>query len=73
MTENRKVIVSIAEEQLSDIPAVVEALEQAGLTVDSVLEPIGTVTGSLGHGDVAALQDIPGVRDVELQRDVDTR
>ncbi|QFU90672.1 hypothetical protein [Amycolatopsis sp. YIM 10] len=73
MTENRKVIVSVAEEQLSDIPAVVEALEQAGLTVDSVLEPIGTITGSLGQGDVAALQEIPGVRDVELQRDVDTR
>ncbi|MBN6039384.1 hypothetical protein [Amycolatopsis sp. 195334CR] len=73
MTENRKVIVSIAEERLSEVPAVVTALEEAGLTVDSVLEPIGTVTGSIGQGDVAALQEIPGVQDVELQRDVDTR
>ncbi|MFI6027513.1 hypothetical protein [Amycolatopsis magusensis] len=73
MTEDRKVIVSIADEELSSIPAVVSALEEAGLTVDAVLEPIGTVTGSIGSGDVAALQDVPGVRDVELQRDVDTR
>ncbi|GAB2782193.1 hypothetical protein [Amycolatopsis magusensis] len=73
MTEDRKVIVSIADEELSSIPAVVSALEEAGLTVDAVLEPIGTVTGSIGSGDVAALQDVPGVRDVELQRDVDQR
>ncbi|UJW30753.1 hypothetical protein L3Q67_37005 [Saccharothrix sp. AJ9571] len=73
MTEDRKVIVSIADEELSSIPAVVSALEEAGLTVDAVLEPIGTVTGSIGSSDVAALQDVPGVRDVELQRDVDTR
>ncbi|MGA6167655.1 hypothetical protein [Amycolatopsis magusensis] len=73
MTEDRKVIVSIADEGLSSIPAVVSALEEAGLTVDAVLEPIGTVTGSIGSGDVAALQDVPGVRDVELQRDVNQR
>ncbi|MDI5977475.1 hypothetical protein [Amycolatopsis magusensis] len=73
MTEDRKVIVSIADEELSSIPAVVSALEEAGLTVDAVLEPIGTVTGSIGSSDVDALQDVPGVRDVELQRDVDQR
>ncbi|AXB43008.1 hypothetical protein [Amycolatopsis albispora] len=73
MAEQRKVIVSIADERLAEIPAVVRALEQAGLTVDSVLEPIGAVTGSIGQAGVAALQDVPGVRDVELQRDAGTR
>lgn len=48
---------------------VAAGLRAAGMPVDEVLEPIGTVTGSVGSATVSALQAVPGVLDVEMARD----
>ncbi|MFF5987436.1 hypothetical protein [Prauserella flavalba] len=66
-----RVIVSVADENLGTLDDVVSDLRQAGMSVDGVQELLGTVTGSVDADTVlAALQDVPGVADVELQRDV---
>ncbi|RKT53533.1 hypothetical protein [Saccharothrix australiensis] len=63
-----KVVVSVADENLSDLPAVVTALRAAGLVVDDVLEALGVVTGSAAPEAVGSLRSVPGVSDVETQR-----
>ncbi|WP_020673554.1 hypothetical protein [Amycolatopsis nigrescens] len=67
MEPEQKVIVSVAEDRLDTLPEVVVALRAAGMKVDEVLEPLGTVTGSLGSGTVSALESVPGVVAVERQ------
>lgn len=64
-----KILVSIADESMTDIPRLVDDLRQAGLTVDNVLESLGTVTGSIAADAVDALLAVPGVDAVEWQRD----
>ncbi|MBK1782915.1 hypothetical protein [Prauserella cavernicola] len=65
-----RVIVSVTDEQLAALDDVVSHLRDAGMAVEDVQELLGTVTGSVEPAALAALQDVPGVADVELQRDV---
>ncbi|MBB5958395.1 hypothetical protein FHS29_005003 [Saccharothrix tamanrassetensis] len=65
-----KVVVSVADESLADLPAVVAALREAGLVVDDVLEALGMVTGSVAREAIRSLRAVPGVSDVEKQRAV---
>ncbi|WP_158884137.1 hypothetical protein [Amycolatopsis anabasis] len=69
MEPDRKVVVSVAEDRHGALADVVTALRAAGMNVDHVLEPIGTVTGSLGSSTVNALRSVPGVAEVELARE----
>ncbi|PRX45098.1 hypothetical protein B0I33_110197 [Prauserella shujinwangii] len=70
---DRKVVVLISEPALHDVEDVVSRLKQAGMAVDAVQAVLGTVTGSAPADVVAGLRAVPGVLDVELQRDLGTR
>jgi hypothetical protein len=62
------VVVSVDDDHLDDIDKVVIDLRRAGLRVDDVLEAVGMVTGTVTGSAVAALESVPGVAEVELQR-----
>ncbi|MFD7654003.1 hypothetical protein ACFV4N_08495 [Actinosynnema sp. NPDC059797] len=70
-TARHKVVVSVADDGLADLPAVVSALRDAGMQVDDVMESLGVVTGSVpGPGASGALGAVPGVASVEVDREV---
>jgi hypothetical protein len=62
------VVVSVADDHLDDLPTVVKDLRRAGLQVDDVLDAVGMVTGTVAGRAVEALESVPGVAEVELQR-----
>lgn len=62
------VVVSVDDDHLDDIAKVVTELRRAGLRVDSVLDAVGMVTGTVAGKAVEALEAVPGVAEVELQR-----
>lgn len=64
------VVVSVDELHGDRLHEVAGRLRAAGMTVDAVLESVGTITG-LAPGDVVGrLTDLDGVEAVELARDV---
>jgi hypothetical protein len=62
------VVVSVDDDHLDDIGKVVTDLRRAGLRVDDVLDAVGMVTGTVTGTAVEALESVPGVAEVELQR-----
>ena len=62
------VVVSVTDDHLDDIAKVVTDLRRAGLHVDNVLDAVGMITGTVAGGAVEALESVPGVAEVELQR-----
>lgn len=69
MAQLHKVIVSVDADEpwvLSDIAA---QLTEVGLEVDDVLEAISIITGTIDEEAVSSLETVPGVLDVETQRD----
>lgn len=65
-----RVMVSIDDDSMTDLPRLVADLRQAGLQVDEVLDALGTVTGSIDRESVESLLAVPGVAHVEWQRDI---
>jgi hypothetical protein len=63
------VMVSVADDRLANLDEVVAGLRRAGLNVGEVLEAAGTVTGTVDPDAIDALCAVPGVVDVERQRD----
>lgn len=63
-----KVVVSVAEDHLDDLPTVLADLQTAGLVVDDVQDILGTVTGSIDVDAIGRLETVPGVAVVERQR-----
>jgi hypothetical protein len=63
-----RVIVSVADD--GDLAEVAAALVRAGLAVTEVLAGAGVVTGTADGAAVAALAAVPGVADVETEREV---
>ncbi|MGH3432980.1 MAG: hypothetical protein ACRDQB_09115, partial [Thermocrispum sp.] len=64
----RQVLISVdtdEPDQLSDIAA---RLSAAGLDVAAVHDAISVITGTVDEDAITALQQIPGVLDVERQR-----
>ncbi|WP_231114391.1 hypothetical protein [Lentzea aerocolonigenes] len=59
-----QVMVSVTE---GSLPKVLDDLREAGLVVDTVLEALGVVTGTVEVRSIPALQSVPGVIDVERQ------
>ncbi len=59
-----QVMVSVADDAL---PQVLDDLREAGLVVDTVLEALGVVTGTVEIRAIPALLSVPGVIDVERQ------
>lgn len=64
------VVVSITDEWLADVPAVVAALGDAGLVVTTVDEDLGVVAGSVDDHLVPTLWEVSGVSMVEPARHV---
>ena len=62
------VVVSVDDDHLDDIDKVVTDLRRAGLRVDNVLDAVGVVTGTVAGASVEALESVPGVAEVELER-----
>ncbi|MFD1148258.1 hypothetical protein [Saccharothrix hoggarensis] len=65
-----KVVVSVADDSLAELPTVVSALRDAGMVVDDVMETLGVVTGSVPPGVGDLLEAVPGVSRVEVDRTV---
>ena len=61
--------VLIADDHLDRVPEVVRRLRDAGLSVDTVMDAIGTISGSIEASDVAKLSRIDGVASVEPSRE----
>jgi hypothetical protein len=49
------------------LPQVLNDLREAGLVVDTVLEALGVVTGTVEVRAIPSLLQVPGVLDVERQ------
>ncbi|WP_158842684.1 hypothetical protein [Saccharothrix deserti] len=65
-----KVVVSVADDNLADLPTVVSALRDAGMVVENVLETLGVVTGRVAPEVGDLLGAVPGVSHVEVDRTV---
>jgi hypothetical protein len=65
---DEQVVISVADDQVDDISAVVDALRAAGLRVGEVLDSVGMVTGTVDGEALASLSAVPGVVDVERSR-----
>jgi hypothetical protein len=64
-----RVMVSIDDDHLSNMPAMVRRLEDAGLEVDQA-DDFGIVTGSIDSSDkIDSLQQVDGVSHVAPQRE----
>jgi hypothetical protein len=59
-----QVMVSVTE---GSLPRVLGDLREAGLVVDTVLEALGVVTGTVEVRAIPTLLAVPGVLDVERQ------
>jgi hypothetical protein len=59
-----QVMVSVAD---GTLPRVLDDLREAGLVVDTVLEALGVVTGTVEIRAIPTLRSVPGVIDVERQ------
>lgn len=64
------VLVSVADEALADMSAVVDALRLAGLSVTEVLSSVGVVTGTVDSDRMSSLSAVPGVLAVEPERTI---
>jgi hypothetical protein len=62
---NDRVIVTVEDQHLPTIHAVVQALQAAGMQVSNVLSNSGIVTGQVPQGKRSALSAVPGVAAVE--------
>lgn len=63
-----RIVVTIDDQNLPIIQSVVTALESAGMKVDRVLTVTGIVTGEVAQSQLEGLKSIPGVVNVEIDR-----
>jgi methylmalonyl-CoA mutase cobalamin-binding subunit len=64
----QQVNISISREHRKQFPQVVSALKKAGVEVDQQLKTIGVVSGTVNDENLADLQNIEGVANVEQAR-----
>jgi methylmalonyl-CoA mutase cobalamin-binding subunit len=62
-------VVSVDDEHLDDLPAVIERLRAAGLEVERQMATSGVVTGTAPPSRAQALRAIEGVAEVEQSRE----
>lgn len=63
-------LVSIDDEHLDNFSKVVEKLESAGLVTRQLMAQIGIVVGSCYPDKIAALSQVEGVSQIEIEREV---
>ncbi|MGH3449880.1 MAG: hypothetical protein ACRDQW_03970 [Haloechinothrix sp.] len=69
MSPQRKVVVSVEAAPPNELAEIAANLGQAGLTVDDVLVPLCTITGTCAEGSMSRLRSVPGVLVVEPQHE----
>ena len=67
--DQTKVVIVVNEKHREALAQVVEALQSAGLTVERVMESIGTIAGSVEMKDFSALCQVKGIAHVEPARE----
>ena len=65
----RSVVVTVADEDLSEIHAIAEMLRSRGMRVESILAATGQITGAYAK-PVSQLKGVRGVVDVEEPPDI---
>ncbi len=60
-----KVTMSVDDEHLDKMPEVVKKIKKAGLKIDSQLESLGMITGSIDDDKFDSLNSIKGVSNVK--------
>ncbi|MFC9839896.1 hypothetical protein ACFVKB_39875 [Rhodococcus sp. NPDC127530] len=65
--------VTVDADHVEDIDVVGVALAEEGMRIDAVHRTIGIISGSVPASQLAALDAIPGVLAIELERHVDIR
>ncbi|WES64043.1 hypothetical protein P0L94_16430 [Microbacter sp. GSS18] len=63
-----RITVSVDDEHVDDVDAVVARLEACGMTVEKVLPSLGMVTGTIE--DPGALRDVVGIHPPVAERSV---
>lgn len=60
-----RITVTVDDDHLASIDAIVDQLRAAGMQVDQVLRPVGVITGSVAGSKRASVDAVPGVAAVE--------
>ena len=63
------VTVTVGEDHLEELPAVVERLRAAGMAVSHTLDAVGSVTGEAPASRLRELERVEGVEAVERSRE----
>ena len=63
-----KVTISAADHMVDRLPEFVASLKAAGVTVNSTLESVGIVVGSIDPGQLARVRGLPGVAAVVAEQ-----
>jgi hypothetical protein len=72
MTSPIDVTITIDDAALGDVNGIAEHARAAGLTVSSVLDGLGIITGSVDQSAIPDLALIPGVSAVEPETGIGT-
>lgn len=68
MPEKVRVVISVADEQASDLSSVTAALHNAGAEVEQTLETLGTIIATVDESRLDAVRSVSGVAHVERER-----
>ncbi|MEZ4664071.1 MAG: hypothetical protein R2911_41590 [Caldilineaceae bacterium] len=60
-----EVLITVSDESLAQIPALVEKLMEIGLTDIQVMAAVGIITGSLEEDKIAEVLQMPGVAQIQ--------
>ncbi|MEP6516197.1 hypothetical protein [Microcoleus vaginatus] len=66
----QRIIVTVDDQNISVIQSVVTGLESAGMKVDEVLAVTGIITGEVSQSKLERLKSVPGVANVEIDREM---
>ncbi|WP_436497642.1 hypothetical protein [Actinokineospora sp. HUAS TT18] len=65
---NHRILVTLDDAGLSRLDEVVASLREAGMEIEQVIEPVGTITGSAPDSALAAVEGVEGVDFVEPEQ-----
>jgi hypothetical protein len=68
--KNLHVIVSVDDDHLERLDAVVDGLRSAGMTVEATLPSLGAVAGCVSQMHLGDIRSVEGVEAVEASREV---
>jgi acetolactate synthase regulatory subunit len=65
-----RIVVTVEDRNLPIIQSVATALESAGMKVDRELTVTGIITGEVAQSQLEGLKSVPGVANVEIDREM---